>query len=288
MATYSEGEASQYSMTVGFRLCCDVDQAGPREADRAAPSIAASRARASGVPRLKIEVGQMVNLGEAKGNEASLLTCWDPAKGPDAPRDRWILWDRRTDDGGKTWQQCRQLPHTAAQLSDGTIMAVHEYDGRPDKDGCFDMIVSRDAWQSTETTRCRLHLPEAKRGVGAIQGPTQLGMKMAPQQGLIELADGTLLMAAYAPFEGDLEHEDYCGGFMIEEDFCKARAILLESTDGGANWHLRATIANYPSFAREGCDEPDIVLLPGGDLFCAMRTACAATRTRAAPTMSMC
>ena len=134
------------------------------------------------------------------------------------------------------------------------------------------MIVSKDTWQSTVTTRCRLHLPQAQVGVGAIQGGERLGLRVCFNQGFIELPDKTLLMAGYGAFEGDMEHEDYCGGFMIEENFCKARAILLESKDGGANWHLRATIANYPSFSREGCDEPDIVSLPNGDLFCAMRT----------------
>lgn len=272
MATYSEGAESQYSVTVGFRLCCDADQASAQKADLDAPTIVATRACATGVPQLKIDLGEVMNLGVVPGNEASLLTCWDPVKGPSADRNVWIAWDRRTEGGGKTWQPCRQMPHTAVQLSDGTIMAIHEYEGRPDADGAFKMLVSHDAWRSTETTRCQLHLTQAKRGIGVIQGLTQLGMKIVLMQGLIELPDGTLLLACYAQFKGDMEHEDYCGGFMIEEDFRKARTILLESKDRGANWHLRATIANYPSFAREGCDEPDIVLLPGGGLFCAMRT----------------
>ncbi len=261
MATYSEGGPTQYSATVGFRLACDADPAAPMPADIEKPLITAARPEGPAVAKLKIEVGERVDLGRAPTNEATLLTCWDPDKGPAAGRTIWILYNKRSTDGGKTWQECDVLPHTATQLSDGTIMAIG---GGPDRIGRFTLLTSQDGWKTVQTTNATMHLPQAE----VRQGRMRIGL----DHGLLELDDGTLLATGHGYFEGDMEHEDYTPGFMIEENFHKARAILLESSDRGENWQLRATIANYPSFTREGCDEPDIVLLPNGDLFCAMRT----------------
>ena len=269
MATYSEGGAAQFSATVGFRLCCDADQAptGPQAPAKLAVA-AVPRGQARPLPKLRITARHPVDLGESPINEASLLACRDPADGPAGPRDTWILWNRRTTDGGKTWRDCEILPHMARQLADGSILAIGA-DGMPtpDAEGRFAFLRSADAWRTVEKCEGQLHLPRPLIWKGK--------MRVGLHQGLVELPDGTLLMAVYGGLEGDMEHEDYCGGFMIEEGNGKVRSMLLESTDGGRNWRYRATIANYPSFTREGSDEPDIAMLPTGDLFCVMRTGLA-------------
>ena len=260
-----------FPATVGFRLACDAAESKPRQGDLKAPTILPAKKKLSRTPKLKIRTGKPIDFGQAPTNEVSFLVCWDPAQGPSSDKDIWILWNKRSTDGGKTWNQCKFLPHTAQQLSDGTIITLgQDHLPTPNKSGHVYIQVSEDGWKTTKQTLARLELPQAKIRNGR--------MRIYFFQGLVEMPDKALLASCYGYFKGDLEHEDYAGGFMIEEDFRKARAILIESSDRGKTWKLRSTIANYPSFTREGCDEPDIILLPNGDLFCAMRTGLAGYR----------
>ena len=163
MATYTDPSAAQFSATVGFRLACDAAESKPRQGDLKAPTILPAKKKLSRTPKLKIRTGKPIDFGQAPTNEVSFLVCWDPAQGPSSDKDIWILWNKRSTDGGKTWNQCKFLPHTAQQLSDGTIITLgQDHLPTPNKSGHVYIQVSEDGWKTTKQTLARLELPQAK------------------------------------------------------------------------------------------------------------------------------
>lgn len=88
---------------------------------------------------------------------------------------------------------------------------------------------------------------------------------------MIELADGTLLVATYGNFVGDLVPIE---GFVATkgEKWFRYRTYLLASTDRGASWKYRATIAYDGKSGQESFCEPGLVDLGNGELLAVMRT----------------
>jgi len=72
---------------------------------------------------------------------------------------------------------------------------------------------------------------------------------------VLERADGSLLACMYGRFAGDS---------------CD-RSILVQSTDGGTSWKYFSTMAYKSDISGEGLNEPCVVELANGDLFCIMR-----------------
>jgi len=72
---------------------------------------------------------------------------------------------------------------------------------------------------------------------------------------IVEGKDGELLATMYGRFAGDTLD----------------RSSLAESADGGATWKYRSTIGYDPAIGGEGLNEPCMVRLANGDLFCFMR-----------------
>ena len=72
---------------------------------------------------------------------------------------------------------------------------------------------------------------------------------------ILEAADGTLLATMYGRFAGD----------------SLDRSILTSSTDGGIMWKYLSTIGYDPNIGGEGLNEPCVVKLANGCLFCFMR-----------------
>jgi len=69
------------------------------------------------------------------------------------------------------------------------------------------------------------------------------------------MEDGSLIASMYGRFLGD-----NCD-----------RSILVRSTDCGTTWKFFSTIAYQPDVGGEGLNEPGVVQLANGDLFCIMR-----------------
>lgn len=88
---------------------------------------------------------------------------------------------------------------------------------------------------------------------------------------LLELDDGTLLAASYGNFKGDTVP---MVGFVADKQqkWFKYRTYLLESRDGGRNWHYLSTIAYDGDTGQESFCEPALVDLGGGELLAIMRT----------------
>lgn len=84
----------------------------------------------------------------------------------------------------------------------------------------------------------------------------------------VELADGTILLAAYSSHLTPYRHESHRG----------YASIVLASTDGGNTFTTRSVIASgrnlraRPTTYMEGPGEPGMALLPSGELFAVMRT----------------
>ena len=72
---------------------------------------------------------------------------------------------------------------------------------------------------------------------------------------IIEMPDGLLLATMYGRFAGDPLD----------------RSILTSSTDGGTTWKYLSTIGYDPKVGGEGLNEPCVVRLANGELFCFMR-----------------
>jgi hypothetical protein len=72
---------------------------------------------------------------------------------------------------------------------------------------------------------------------------------------ILEMPDGALLATMYGRFAGDPLD----------------RSILASSTDGGTTWKFLSTIGFDPNVGGEGLNEPCMVRLANGELFCFMR-----------------
>jgi len=179
--------------------------------------------------------------------------------------------DRRSSDGGKTWQQAKHILESSTyQYSepDGeVIMFQSSYtsehstgEGRPEiaitktaQKGTFEakFFRSKDNGLSRISDPAEIHLPEQFhdwRGV--------LCRK------IVGLHDGSLLVSMY------LRDEKGTGA---ESNF---RSLVLRSTDRGKTWHYLSTIAFDPSenVRGEGFDETSLVVLPKGKVLSFMRS----------------
>ena len=67
--------------------------------------------------------------------------------------------------------------------------------------------------------------------------------------------DGSLLASVYGRLDDDTSE----------------RSLLVRSEDDGATWHFFSTIGYRADIGGEGLDEPCVVRLANGDLFCMMR-----------------
>lgn len=72
---------------------------------------------------------------------------------------------------------------------------------------------------------------------------------------IIEMPDGLLLATMYGRFAGD----------------ALDRCIVVSSRDGGYSWRYLSTMGCDPNIGGEGFNEPSVVRLRNGELFCFMR-----------------
>ena len=236
---------------IGFRLACNVEQAAPRPGDLKAPTILPAGGKGPDVPELDIQIGEKIDLGNFPG-----------AAGPErffvTKAGTWLLGDRRSTDRGKTWKVGPNLGVCVTQLRDGTIIAAQPHLAQPMNNGTgmLDMAVSTDDWKTAQQYQAPIHIP--------------LAIRFDVFEGLIELDDGRLLMSVYGKMDGDQVRETCI--FAIEDQYYKVRVVAVVSEDRGKTWRYLSTICNHPEMTREGADETDLIKLPTGDLFAAMRT----------------
>ncbi len=181
------------------------------------------------------------------------FSCSPDSVNPEVPRYAYV-W---TEDGGQTWsapvyQRFSGSPWVCR--NDGTCLWLHytlDYDS--------ESIASFPVGRSTDG----IHYDWSTRGTVDI-APHKFKPKLNQAEGLaslvfcrslLEMPDGSLIATMYGPFAGDT----------------LSRSIVVRSTDGGTTWKYLSTIGYDPAVGHEGLDEPCLVQLPNGDLFCFMR-----------------
>ena len=255
---FHEGPQKLRLLTSSFRLACDADQGAPRPTDLSTPTIVAARPEGPTYPKLKISVGERIDMGPIGTNATQFLLTRSGT---------WVVNNKRSTDQGKTWQPCQQLGEARCQLRDGMIVALGGNDsgGSPSHfdhmkgQSTINVLTSNDDWETVETFKAPLYVP--------------LGRKFHPVRGLIELDDGRLLMTMYGWLDGDRIREDWpVTAFERDSVWIKTRVIVVESTDKGKSWRYLSTLSNNPHLGHEGQNETDFIRLPSGRLFAAIRT----------------
>ena len=176
--------------------------------------------------------------------------------------DRASSW-RRSRDGGKTWREAPAWSsYNACQLSDGEI--IHTSGGllvETDQEGVYNLPL----YCSTDNGYTH------KEGTATLIGIPKLAKENSPWskkgacQGYVyhitkRLQEDSLLACIDAKFKSDT----------------KARSIVVQSIDRGKTWNYLSTVAfdltKGKEVRREGFTEPDLLVLPNGDILCFMRT----------------
>ncbi|NNG35180.1 discoidin domain-containing protein [Nakamurella aerolata] len=159
----------------------------------------------------------------------------------------------RSGNSGQTWNTVGPSDWMAlnmAKLADGSLLTV---DFIPEWTDASHRNVVLVSYRSTDggSTFTRSTVPVAPPA-GTNWGPMERGLRVA--RGLYQLPDGTLLMPAYTQVTGDPA----------------ARVIILQSTDNGASWSVRSTIAK--GTPTKNIVEPGISWTTDNRLIAIMRT----------------
>ena len=159
-----------------------------------------------------------------------------------------------TEDGGQTWSEPMyrtDLRSTWIRLRDGTcIWMQYLLDYVDERVASFQLGRSRDGVHydlSPATVESSPHK--------FTKGPNKDAVSMVFCRSIVEALDGSLLANMYWQFEGDVLD----------------RSILVRSSDRGTTWKYYSTIGYDPSVGGEGLNEPCMVRLADGALFCFMR-----------------
>ena len=248
-------------LSVGFRVACDaggIDNAepAPAPATDTRPPISAARPAGPDVPHLDITVGDRIDLGTLPGNAAQFIVT---------RRGTMILCDRRSTDGGTTWEPAPPLSADGAygQLRDGTVMQVAGQARFADpREGAaaLEVSISTDEWRTVETFSAPLHVP--------------LASTFIPVRGFLELPDGRILITLYGNLEGDRvwTASPVAAELIHRYNWFKNRVIVAESDDRGRSWRFLATVCYHPELTPMGSNESDLIALADGRLFAAMRS----------------
>jgi len=186
---------------------------------------------------------------------------------------------KRSSDGGKTWRKVKsEFRGYACQLSDGQIIQFTKVGDRfPDEKNEQGLVKT-----SAILVRSRDNgLTETEESID-IYLPTKLKWFTLNHARILQLADGSLISAAYGRHEDDPEvtFETWVtkDGVVHPFGFRKYRIIVTRSTDQGKTWHYLSTVAfdltRHTRTRIAGFCESDMVALPDGQILCFMRTVC--------------
>ena len=245
-------------LSVGFRVVCDPEP-DPGDSARPAldrPPITAARPAGPDAPTLDITVGDRIDLGPLPGNSAQFIVT---------RRGTMILCNRRSTDGGTTWEPAPPLSADGAygQLRDGTVMQVTgpaRFADPRDGTAALEVSLSTDEWRTVETFSAPLNVP--------------LATTFIPVRGFLELPDGRILITLYGNLEGDRvwTASPVAAELIHRYHWFKNRVIVAESADRGRSWRFLATVSYHPELTPMGTNESDLIALADGRLFVAMRS----------------
>jgi hypothetical protein len=156
-------------------------------------------------------------------------------------------------DGGQTWSQPqpqKELCYSWLRLKEGSCLWLGYYlRYQSESVARFDIGRSRDGIHYTiaeGTVDISPHrFKQIENGAAS----------MVFHRWVMQKPDGTLLASIYGRFIGDTLD----------------RCILISSGDGGTTWKYFSTIGYDPAVGNEGFNEPSVVRLANGELFCFLR-----------------
>ncbi len=170
---------------------------------------------------------------------------------------------RRSPDGGKTWADTPAWPtYNACQLPDGEIVHLgggHQLEETGEL-GVYTTGLDRstdNGYTHQRETATLVDVPELAKAKDGFGKDHLVG---AVDHAVVWLDDGSMLAALYGKFTTDIKY----------------RTFVVRSVDRGATWQYLSTVAfdltagnehRWESFC-----EPDLLLLPGGEILCFMRT----------------
>ncbi len=175
-----------------------------------------------------------------------------------------MTW-RRSRDGGRTWREAPAWPSfNAFQFPDGEIIEFGRLGDpwlvRTETPGVYEDVVYRstDGGQTHQAETVPISgVPTLAIGSHEYWGEH---VRAYTDHSIVQLQDGSLLASLLGWFEGDR----------------KGRVFAVRSTDKGRTWNYHATVAFDLNPSEDlritGFSEPDMLILPNGELLCFMRT----------------
>ena len=169
---------------------------------------------------------------------------------------------RRSQDGARTWRDTPAWPsYNGCQLPDGEI--VHLGSGELEEtgeQGVYTTGLARstdNGYTHQSETATLVDVPELAKGEDGFGKHHLVGVV---DHAVVQLEDGSLLAALYGKFTTDVKY----------------RSFVAHSVDRGETWHYLSTVAFDLTAGNqhrmESFCEPDLLLLPGGEILCFMRT----------------
>ena len=189
--------------------------------------------------------------------------------GPDCPELRGAVncassW-RRSKDGGQTWHETPAWHSLIAyQFPDGEIIQISgAWLVETDQKGVYNFPLYRstdNGYTHKKETAKLIGIPE----LAELKELYTFGKKgqrfIIVDRAIVRLRDDSLLASILAIFKGDT----------------KERSFVVRSIDRGKTWNYLSTVAfdltKGTKVRREGISEPELLVLPNGDILCFMRT----------------
>ena len=172
-------------------------------------------------------------------------------------------------DGCKTWQDGPVLGTQFVQCKDGTIIGTDGSAKATEKPGHYEMTVytSTDNGKTVQRSAAPVVVMEAADYMTGDDYKRRTALVIC--NGIVELADGSLLATGYGNFKTD---KVPIKGFGGKDGLCMYRTYTIKSTDRGKTWAYESTVAYDGVTGQESFCEASLINLGNDELLATMRT----------------
>ena len=172
-------------------------------------------------------------------------------------------------DGCKTWEKGPVLGSQFVQCKDGTIIGTDGSAKATEKPGHYTLAVytSTDNGKTVDTSTADVVVMDAADYMTGDDFKEYTALVIC--NGIVELADGSLLATGYGNFKTD---KVPIKGFGGKDGLCMYRTYTVKSTDRGKTWAYESTVAYDGVTGQESFCEASLVNLGDDELLATMRT----------------